>query len=278
MTASPASRSYVWSDVKGTLPSLIAAFLTALALFALAGFQVTSHQAATRLLGRQGAALIEIDRWLPAHRDDLDLIARDRPESVVALRDVPLNIVLPSTQVIDVDNRVLRATIVRAMGERLYTEGTDAFRNREGLPQKPGYDDPLRWSVSLLGESAHGFWKAALAVIALALLASIGGVLLKGASPLTPLAIGAGFAAVMSLLVWMLTDAIHSSLSAPVDQEIVLALHDGAWIGLRNGLAVAVVMAGMHILLASFSNRDRPWGSETWDLPDTEADPDAPPV
>jgi hypothetical protein len=264
--------------LKGPLPSLIATFLTALTLFALAGFQVTTHAAAVRLLGRQAAALIEIDRWLPNHKDDLELLARDRPQGVIAVKDLPLNIVLPSSQIIDVEEPVLRDTLVRSMGERLYDEGNGAFRNSQGNPQKPALDDPLRWSAGLLNRDAHAFWKLALAVITLALLASLMAVLLTGGTPLTPLAIGSGLAFLFSLAVWLLAGVLEGGLDSPVDREVALAVRDGAWIGLRNGLAVAVVAIGMRVLIGSFGNRERDWDSQTWELQDGEADPDAPPV
>jgi len=266
--------------VKGTLPGLIAVFLTSLALFSLAGYQITSEKPATRLLGRQAAALIELDRWLPGHREDLELLARDRPQNVVAVKDLPIALTLPSATVLDPHEDVLRRAIVETMGVMLYHEGNSAFRDDRGNHRKLGLDEPIRWSVELLGRGAHSFWQAALALSLLVLLASVAAVLMGGNSPIPPLAFGAGLSAVLFLLVWLVAGVLKDAAGAPVDKEIMLSLRDGAWIGVRNAAAIAFVMVGVHLLISTFTHRDRSWRAESayWDVADGEADPDAPPV
>src|SRR6202008_3160436 len=68
-----------WTNVRAVIASFFITLLTIVFLFSLTGFQVTSEPAATRLLGRIGASLIEIDRWFPAHQEELQLRAEDRP-------------------------------------------------------------------------------------------------------------------------------------------------------------------------------------------------------
>ena len=114
------------------LATLLTTILTVVALFALTGWQVTSETAATRLLGRLGAAIIEIDRWLPAHQEDIELVARDRerrcrPGPRPADRGDP-----PSSLVIDAEEARLRTLITEEMGRKLYEDGNSAFRDNDG--------------------------------------------------------------------------------------------------------------------------------------------------
>jgi hypothetical protein len=266
--------------VKGKLPGLIAVGLTSLSLFSLAGYQITSAQPATRLLGRQSAALVELDRWLPGHREDLELLARDRPQNVLAVKDLPLSLTVSSATVLDPDPDALRRAIVRAMGVTLYQDGNTAFRDDQGNRRMPGLDEPIRWSADLLGRGAHGFWQAALALSLLVLLASVAAVLMSGNSPIMPLALGASLSTGLSLLVWLVAGGVEDAVGAPVDKEIMLSLRSGAWIGIRNAAAIAFVMVGLQLLISTFSRGDRFWRGEYayWDVADAEADVDAPTV
>lgn len=264
--------------MKGSLPGLIAAFLSALALFALAGFQITSAAPATRLLGRQAAAMIEIDRWLPAHHDDLELLARDRADGVIPIAGLPIPVTLAAPLVTNGDEAAVRKVVVLSMGSALYHEGSNAFVDDKGNTLKPSMEEPIRWSADLLGKGAHGFWQVTLALTLLILVASVAAVLMGGGDPITPVAVGAAFATALSLAVWLLTQLAKDTVSAPVDQEIVLAVRDGAWIGIRNAGAIAVAMIGMRLLLNTFANHDQGWQPSTaWDYPDHD-DADAPPV
>src|SRR3990170_9002882 len=171
--------------MRGGAANFLAVLTTAVALFALAGYQVTGETAATRLLGRLGAALIEIDRWLPAHREDIDLLARDRPEGSVRLADLPIEVTLPASAVIDAEAAALRERIVAAMGEALYRDGRDAFVGEDG-DANLAVDEPVRWTASLLSRGAHGFWQAALALSLLALVAVVASFLMGGRPPPLP--------------------------------------------------------------------------------------------
>lgn len=250
----------------GVLGLLVAA-ATAAVLFALAGYQVTGETAAVRLLGRLAAALVEIDRWLPAHREDIDLLARGEPGRTVALNDLPVAVALPAADVIGADETALRDRIVALMGEALYRDGSGAFQAEDGGAHL-SVAEPARWTATLLSRGAHAFWLAALVLTLLAALALAAVFLQGGCSPLLPLTAGAVFAAACSLAVWLLAQAAAPALSAPVDREIALVLRDGAWLGLRNAAAVAAAGLAVRALLAI----SRP-GEGAAPLPEAEAGP-----
>jgi hypothetical protein len=241
----------------------------------LAGYQVTSETAATRLLGRLGAALIELERWLPAHAEDLDLLARDRPDATVHVNDLPLSVVLPSSQVVDADQEELRQLMTRAMGRTLYDRGTGAFQDEQGAPRSLSIGEPVRWTVELLSSGAHRFWQAALLITALVLLVPAAGVMLAGRTPLTPIAIGAGLAAAASAAAWAIAGTAGGFFDSPVDKETMLILRDGAWIGLRNSLAVTAIAASLLVVI-SMVTRQRV-EERTWPAPvEAESPPDYP--
>src|SRR6187402_1511573 len=106
----------------GLVAITVATLLTMATIFSLAAYQVTTEGAATRLLSRLAASMFEVDRWLPAHQDDLELVARDRPDSFVRV-DLPIAVNLPARAVIDADTRQLRSRIVSEMGSILYRRG-----------------------------------------------------------------------------------------------------------------------------------------------------------
>ena len=233
-------------------PRLLTAVMTAIVLFSLAGFQVTTQTAGVRLLSRLSAALIEFDRWLPEHRDDLDLLARDRPTGFVR-PELPVPVSLPARSLIGASDDVNRALILNAMGTTLYDQGLDAFPSESGASQKPAIDEPAYWAIRLLSSGAHDFWVKALPVWLLLLLVGAGLTLRAGRSPLPALAAGAGIAIVASLAVWLLTDLASGISESATDREIAAILHDGAWIGVRNGVAV---LAGSLALIVFFSHVD----------------------
>jgi hypothetical protein len=251
--------------------------MTAVVLFTLTGYQVTSETAATRLLGRLGAALIEIDRWLPEHREDIVLLARDRPDASVRPNDLPIDVVLSSAEVLSAeDDAALRRLMLRVMGETLYGQGPGAFRGPEGEPRSLGIDEPLRWSVMLLESSAHGFWRAVLPIGLLLWLAPVAGVLLAGRLPFRQIALGAGVAAAASLAWWALMEATSGLFSGAVDRETILILRDGAWLGLRNSIAVGVAAVGIVALIGIMGRprlEARPWQPA---LPAESVDTDSP--
>jgi hypothetical protein len=245
--------------VRGSAAGLITAILTVVVLFCLAGYQVTSETAGVRMLGRVGAALIELDRWLPAHRDDLELLSRDRPDVPLVLPDLPIEVLIPSPAVVDASNESLDATIRRAMGEKLYVDGSGAVRDENGESHL-GFAEPVRWTINLLGEDMHSTWRSVLILATVLLLALCAGMMWTRQSPLMAITVGGAIAAALSLGVWIVAQALNAVLDGALDKEIALVLRDGAWIGLRNGLSVAAVGAAtMYLISQLFPRRHDRW-------------------
>lgn len=233
-----------------SLYALLTTLLTIVALFALTGWQVTSETASSRLLGRLGASIVELDRWLPAHQEDLELLARDRPEGVVEIRDLPIAVVLPSSTVFQAEPEVLKALITREMGRQLYANGTGAFRESDGAQASLSVTEPVRWTVTLLGSGMHNIWLAILALSCLLLLGAAGALMSTGHTPVHAIAMGALIGAIGSLLFWGLMQFIGPSMDSAVDRETALILKDGAWLGVRNSGGVAFASGVLAFLLS----------------------------
>ena len=262
-TGSQACASCASNAVRGSAAGLIAAILTVVTLFALAGYQVTSEESGARMLGRVGAALIELDRWLPAHKDDIELLSRDRPNAPLVLPDLPFEVAIPSTAASDANPETLRATITRAMGDQLYNEGSGAVRDEAGESHLD-YTEPVRWTINMLGDGAHAFWTLVLIIAGLSLLALCAGMIWTRQSPLMAIAAGGAIAALLSLVAWLGMQALGSAMSGAIDKEIALVLRDGAWIGLRNGLAVvAMGLAAVFVFDNLFPRPEANW--DDWD-------------
>jgi hypothetical protein len=243
--------------MRGSSARLATAILTFLALFALTGWQVTGETAASRFLGRIGAAIIELDRWVPAHAEDVRLLARDKNDGLLQLRDVPIDITLPAAAIAASDDQSLRSLIRNEMGRVLYDRGNSAFIDSEGAEASIGVTESVRWAVSLLGRGMHGFWLAALVLTTLLLLAAGAAVLSTGQMPLQAMAIGALTGVGLSLAVWVLMKPLSESAGGAVDKEIFLILRDGAWLGVRNSAAVAFA-AGVVAFVAGLGRGQSP--------------------
>ncbi len=244
---------------------------TVILLFSLSGYQVTSETASGRLLGRLAAAVIELDRWLPAHDEDLRLLAAEARGGSVRPAGLPVPIALPADAVAASDAKGLRAMIVEATGAALRRDGLAAFRDDAGAGGSLGVE-PVRWTVALLGESAHAFWGAALLLSVVALVGFAAALLLEGRPLLGPLALGGGLAAAAAFAAWLLALAADQAFASAIDSEIALILRNGAWIGLRNGLAVGG--AGLALLLLLGSRHEREAANRP--LPASTAPPEAP--
>ena len=213
-------------------------------VIALAGYQVSGTTAASRLLGRLVGALVEIDRWLPAHREDIDLLVEQRFRGTVEVEGLPLDVSLAADQASGASDQTLERLILASAGRTLHGEGMSAFRDDIGDGGSLGLNEPVRWTVALLGGAAHRFWTFALAAGLLVTLGGVLAVVLAGAEDRTRSALraagaGAGLATGAFALAWVLAGAASSFPSDPVDREIALIARDGAWIGVRDGLAIA---------------------------------------
>ncbi|HWC28784.1 MAG TPA: hypothetical protein VG845_01770, partial [Dehalococcoidia bacterium] len=190
-------------------------------------------------------------------------VARDRPQESVLINDLPVDVVVPSTAVLDANNEEVRDLLRRAMGRRLYEEGSGVLQDEEGGTHLP-VTEPVRWTVTLLGSGMNTLWLIVtlLAGIAtLALLASLG---FARRSPTLPVLFGALAASIGSVIVWVLAEFGSSTFDGAVDREIMLILRDGAWLGLRNALAVAVMSVAALYLWRTIVEPRRPYANEYW--------------
>ncbi|HLG10293.1 MAG TPA: hypothetical protein VI876_00930 [Dehalococcoidia bacterium] len=226
--------------MRDSLTGLLAAMMAAVTLFAFAGYQVTGEEAASKLLGRLAASLVELDRWVPSHRDDIQLVAKDRPQEPVLIDDLPVDVLIPSTAALNAGNDELADLLREAMGRRLYQDGRGALQDDEGGTHLP-VTEPVRWTVWLLGSGAHGFWRIATIATGLATLGLLASVVISRRSPMMPLLAGGVGAVAGSFFVWLVAGSSGSLFDGAVDREIMLIVRDGAWLGLRNSLAVAVI-------------------------------------
>jgi hypothetical protein len=238
--------------VSNPLTSLLVAVMMALLLFSFAGYQVTGETAGPRLLGRLASSLVELDRWTPAHRDDLQLVARDRPDESMLIDDLPVDVLLPSVDVLAVgeNDRALSELLRDAMGKRLYAEGRGVLQDDEGATHL-GVTDPVRWAVSMLSADMHGIWRLALIATGVVTVLFAGSFVMSKRSPLGSMAAGAGIAVVVSFFGWLVAGVIGSMFESAVDKEIVKILRDGAWLGLRDSLAAGAVMLALLYLYRS---------------------------
>jgi hypothetical protein len=237
------------SENRGVLPSVLAALLTSIALLVLTGFQVTGPTAAPRLLGRLGGAMVEVDRWAPAHAEDLRLLAAERPRGTIVLDNLPVEVRLPASQVTEAGPDGLQRLVTEALGQEIYRQGDAAFLQHDG-GRGLQVTEPVRWAADLLQQSTHGRWRAALLITTLFWVAAIALVLTTGRSPLPAIAIGAGIAALGAAAAWLLAGAGRGLMDGAVDQEIMLIARDGAWLGLRNSLAVMVAAVALSVGIA----------------------------
>ncbi len=259
------------------LSSLVVSIITALLLLSFSGYQVTGETAGPRLLGRLAASLLELDRWVPAHRNDIQLLARDRPEENVLVDDLPVDVLLPSASVLAVgtDDLALSELLQDAMGRRLYVEGRGVLQDEEGGTHLD-ITDPVRWAVSMLAADMHATWRLALVGSGLVTALFAGSFLLSRRSPLGPMAIGAAMAIVVSFLGWLIASGISSMFDSAVDQEIVHIFRDSAWLGLRNSLAAgAILLALLYLHRSLLARRLQAEEEEDYVWPETGDPQDA---
>jgi len=232
--------------LRGIIPRLLITVLSLAALFSLAGFQVTGRTAATRLLGRMGGALIEVDRWLPAHRDELDLRAQERPGSILQPDDIPVVTTIPAKDVLDAPD-LLEDRLVTAMGGSLYDHGTDALQGDSG-PVKLGEDEPVRLTTNLLSRHAHRLWTAALALTGVFLTGLCLDFVRAGRTPLPAMLLGSVLASIGAGAGVLMAIAAGTILDSGVDQEVMRIARDGALLGLRDSVAVLVACGGLMLI------------------------------
>lgn len=232
------------------LPSFFLAILTVACMFCLSLFQITGAVAAPRLLGRLAAASIELDRWLPAHLDDIESSARERPRASIEVTGLPITVFVPATSVMLDGGAHLQAAIETAMGSEVYRNGEAAFHGDGGL----SVTEPSRWTIELLGPSLHKVWEfLSLAFLAaLVIQATLTAVIAEGArlpGVLKPIAAGGAITLVLSAVLWVAFRAGALLTGASVNGEVLLIGRDAAGISLRDGLAVGLGAGAVLMLL-----------------------------
>jgi hypothetical protein len=200
--------------------------------------------------------MVELDRWLPNHVDDLKLQARDKDDGIVEVRDLPITVQLPAAAVVNADEPTLRTMIVNEMGRQLYDNGTSAFRENDGSTASLGVTEPVRWAVTLLNSSMHRVWLAVMALTLLLALAAAASVMTTGHPPVNAIAIGAILGGILCVAFWGLTQFIEGSAGSAADREIVLILRDGGIMGLRNCGGVAFAGVVLAVLLNFSRSRE----------------------
>jgi hypothetical protein len=195
--------------------------------------------------------LFELDRWVPQHREELEVLANDRGRGSVDVGGLPIAVSVPAGAVLAGDDGVLAGAIADTAGTRLYTEGRTAFAGEDG-GGAISVTEPARWAVSLLGSDAHQFWQIALAASALALGLAVGVVVLTTTASIgglvRPLLFGSVAFVVACGLFWALALIAAQGVSSPVDGEIGRIVRDACWIGLRAGLASTAVALASGLL------------------------------
>ena len=248
MTGWPACGSADWINVRGVLPALFITLFTLVFLLSLTGFQVTGETAGPRLLGRVGASLIEVDRWLPAHAEELQFRAQDRPNATVHLPDLPIAAEMKASQVAGAPPDVMRDRVIQAMGMALYEHGTDALRNDSGAVDL-GVDEPVRWVTTFLDRNAHGYWLPPLLISGLLVLGLCLDFIRIGRSPLSLILVGSVMSTFFAVAAWLLATAGARVIDSGVDKEVMLIARDGAFMGLRNSVAVAAASIALMLVM-----------------------------
>lgn len=234
------------------IPVLLLVFSVFFTLAALTGAQATGGTAGPRLLGRLAGALMEVERWVPAHREDLQAAARDRTRGAVEVEGLPLGVTIPAGIAIGGDATAVGDAIAAAAGRQLYDRGRAAFVDDQDGSGDISVTEPVRWAITLLQRDGHLIWVAGLvmglvvsAVLALYVAASTAGLLnaprLVSFGAFAFLLAGGGF--------WGLCRLAADSASAPVDSELIRILGDCAWMGVRNATAVSAASVALLLLL-----------------------------
>lgn len=248
-------------------PVLLLAAATALTILSLSAFQSTDATAGPRLLGRLFAAMVELDRWLPAHRDDIQTLARERERGLLVLEDLPMYVPLRGSDILAANDASLKRLIRNEAGRQLYNEGIGAFQAANGATGSLPITEPARWTIALYESDAHGFWAVAaaaagLSAVFLALVVLVATIGNRARSIAVAAGIGAVIALVLGAAFWGLMTAVSQVVSGLVNREIALIMRDSAWIVVRNSFAVLLAAVAVYAAVAIAGRR--PYETDAW--------------
>ncbi len=247
-----------------TVPALLLALSIFFALLALTGSQATGAAAGPRLLGRLAAALFELDRWTPQHREDLQTVAQERTRGLVDVRGLPIRISVSPGAALASDDALANA-LAAAAGDALYLKGRSAFLDGDTAAGDISITRPVRWAIDLLSSSHHRAWQglafitAALSAGALLLMLAASTSGLDGAIRAITLG-GSAYSLAMALL-WASCAAGAGRLSGP-DREVALMLRSCAGMGMLDGVAISIGCLAALVALRQFrqaGGRLREW-------------------
>lgn len=246
---------------RSALPSLLVASTLFFTLGALTGLQATGSIAGPRLLGRLAAALFELDRWTPAHIEDIQAAARGRIRGPVEVTGLPVRVAVPLNAASDGDADSLQEALASAAGRELYEHGQDAFLDGEDAAGGLAVTDPVRWAIGLLEREDHQWWKIAAAVGVIGVMLSTGLVLLASPAGVTSLlgatlVGGLGFA-MASLAGWLLMQLAADAATSPMNKELASIAGDCAWLGFRLGAATGLAGLALLLMLQLFGQQSR---------------------
>jgi hypothetical protein len=228
---------------------------------ALTGSQATGATAGPRLLGRLAAAMFELDRWIPAHSEDLQAAARERSRGAVEVQGLPVRATVNANSAIAGDGEAMSREIASSAGHQLYELGRAAFRDENGAAAGSiSISEPARWAVSSIEEDNHRAWNIALGATLVAVLffSLLSLLTSSGASGVTvAIAAGALLATIGAAVLWGLATLCAGAFATQVDREVARMLRDCAWMGIRIGLAVAAAGIALTLMLRLVTQTDR---------------------
>jgi hypothetical protein len=166
----------------------------------------------------------------------------------VPLSGVPIDAEIPSSKVQGAPPHVLRDRVVEAMGEALYTKGTDAFRSEAGVA-KLSVEEPVKWATRLLERDMHDYWLPPLAFSGIIIAGLCLDFIRMGRSPLSSILVGALMATFFAAAAWILATLADSVLESGIDKEVMLVARDGAFMGLRNSVVVGAAATALMLVL-----------------------------
>jgi hypothetical protein len=239
-------RGVVWLALSGVLAFTFMAFSL---------FQLTGDTTARPALRDALNALVEGDGVVARNYEDLVARAEaSQPDDTLELRDYPISIPLSPEEVLASSQDDINATLLERGVDRLYDEGTDAFRDDGG--DGAGRFTAAGAAGSLLGfltDDVHvmlGVLTLVLAGISVALAIALVAVC-RGFGRMTACGAATIAASLPLLLVGLLAYVSARSEADAEDEyvrhELMLIAEDLAWLPVRNGLAFMLVGAALLI-------------------------------
>lgn len=238
-------------------------------LLSLAGFQLTTRQAAGRALERIVATVSEIDLLLADSYELMIAEADGEPGEVVRVPDMAVPVWVTGSELMQLSQEELRSLILERSAQRLYDQGPSAFGEGTGGTEAAGIGlfsapEALTTAIQFLRSGPHSFFTVStLVFLALAVVLAL--LLLARIRSLAALAALGGTLAAVALLLaaaaWLLRLVIGIFADAqadPVGEELLKLAHDMALVPIRDYLilaALGLVLVALAVLLRAATGR-----------------------